>query len=221
MNSILERVYNMCTTVQDQISDPTTFKKLIIKTRKVLKTHDFFIDLKTKKDKTLAEDQWYVMAYYDSYNDEQLETAIEIIVYHNLKGDEQFKTIQVTELLTEIYNALVHELRHQQQSVKRNFRDCLVHASGDDYKKYLANQDELDAYALSIAIEFLRNMDKNRARFNLSRITVMSKMRKGSAYVSPTLRAYIQHFGLNRLVKRLAKKIYKHLETIDKRYIFV
>jgi len=221
MNSTLERVYNVCTTVQDQISDSTTFKKLIIKTRKVLKAHDFVIDLKTKKDKTLTEDQWYVLAYYDSYNDEQLETAIEIIIYHNLNGDEQFKSVQVTALLTEIYNALVHELRHRHQSAKRNFQDCVTHTSSDDYKHYLANQDELDAYALSIAIELLRNMDLQRAKFNLSRITVMSKMRKGSAYISPTLRAYTQHFGLNRLVKRLAKKIYKNLETIDRRYIFV
>ena len=221
MNSILERVYKVCTTVQDHVSDPTTFKKLIVKIRKTLKTYDFFIDLKTKKDKTLTEDQWYVMAYYDAYNDQQLETSIEIIVYHNLQGDEQFKSQQVTELLTEIYNALVHELKHQQQGIKRKFQDYVVHSSTDDYKKYLANQDELDAYALSIAIEFLRNMDRQRAKFNLGRITVMSKMRRGSAYISPTLRAYIQHFGLNHLVKRLSKKIYKHLETIDKRYIFV
>jgi hypothetical protein len=221
MNSMLERVCNVCNTVRDQVSEPTTFKKLIIKTRKTLKIHNFFIDLKTKKDKTLTEDQWYVLAYYDPINDQQSETSIEIIVYHNLNGDEQFKSPQVTELLTEIYNALAHELKHQQQSIKRDFREWVVHPSTDDYKKYLANQDELDAYALSIAIELLRNMDLYRAKFNLSRITVMSKMRKGSTYVSPTLRAYIQHFGLNRLVKCLAKKIYKHLETIDRRYIFM
>jgi hypothetical protein len=111
-------------------------------TRKTLKIHNFFIDLKTKKDKTLTEDQWYVLAYYDPINDQQSETSIEIIVYHNLNGDEQFKSPQVTELLTEIYNALAHELKHQQQSIKRDFREWVVHPSTDDYKKYLANQDE-------------------------------------------------------------------------------
>jgi len=49
----------------------------------------------------------------------------------------------------------------------------------------------------------------------------LSKMRTGPNYSSPQLRSYIEHFGINHLTKRLAKKVYYHLETIDKRYVFL
>jgi len=91
----------------------------------------------------------------------------------------------------------------------------------EPYDQYLADDDELDAYAFSIAVELLRTMDAERAKKRMSRISVLSKMRTGAQYSSPQLRAYIGHFGLNPLTKKLAKKIYHHLEVIDKRYIFV
>ena len=79
----------------------------------------------------------------------------------------------------------------------------------------------MDAYSVSIAIELLRTMDKDRARRNLSRISIMSKMRTGSNLSSPMLRAYIQHFGLNEITKRIAKKVYQHLDRLDKELIFM
>ena len=79
----------------------------------------------------------------------------------------------------------------------------------------------MDAYAFSIAIELLRTMDADRAKKRMGRISVLSKMRTGSQFSSPQLRAYIGHFGLNPLTKKLSKKIYHHLETIDKRWVFV
>jgi hypothetical protein len=89
------------------------------------------------------------------------------------------------------------------------------------YAAYLADDDEMDAYAFSIAIELLRTMDADRAKRRMGRISVLSKMRTGSQFSSPQLRAYISHFGLNNLTKKLSKKIYQHLETIDKRWVFV
>ena len=85
----------------------------------------------------------------------------------------------------------------------------------------MADPDELDAYALSISIELLRVMSKARAQKYMSRLTVLSKMRQGPMYVSPNLRAYVCHFDKNPLLKRLAKKVYKHLETLDKSQIFL
>jgi hypothetical protein len=220
MNIILGRVFEVCKEVQDSIVDLTTFRKLITRTRKTFKNHSFDIAIKTKKDKDLDPDKWYVMAYYDSENDYNLETAIEVIVYHNLIGDEPFGPHQVTSFLTEIFDATVHEFRHQYQSMRRDHNQYGAHAESP-YEVYLADDDELDAYAFSIAIELLRTMDAERAKKRLSRISALSKMRTGAVYSSPTLRAYIGHFGLNGLTRRLAKKIYHHLETIDKRYVFM
>jgi len=220
MNIILERVYNVCKKVREDCPEQSTFKNLIGRIRNTFKLHDFDIAIKSKKDKDLDPDKWYVMAFYDSENDYNMDTAIEVIVYHNLKGDEPFGSHQVTAFLTEIFDATVHEFRHQYQSMRRDHNQYCEHIE-TPYEKYLADDDELDAYAFSIAIELLRTMDAERAKKRMGRISVLSKMRTGSQFSSPQLRAYIGHFGLNNLTKKLSKKIYHHLETIDKRWVFV
>jgi len=220
MNSILEQVYRVCSTVQEEIPEITTLKNLIARTRNTFKLYNFDIDLKSKKDKSLDNDKWYVMAYYDSDNDAHNETPIEVLVYHNLDSTEHFGPRQIKLFLLEIFDAVVHEFRHQHQSMRRNFKEYGAHTPSP-YYQYLQDQDEQDAYAFSIAIELLRVMDRSRAQRNLSRISKMSKMRTGTVYVSSTLRAYIEYFGISTITKKLAKKIYQHLETIDKRYIFV
>ena len=220
MNIILERVYNVCKKVREQSPEQINFRNLIGRTRNTFKLHDFDIAIKSKKDKDLDLDKWYVVAYYDSENDFNMDTAIEVIVHHNLKGDEPFGPHQVTAFLTEIFDATVHEFRHQYQSMRRDHNQYCEHIE-TPYKAYLADDDELDAYAFSIAIELLRTMDPDRAKRRMGRISVLSKMRTGSQFSSPQLRAYIGHFGLNTLTKKLSKKIYHHLETIDKRYVFV
>jgi len=220
MNTILERVYNVCKQVRETSPAQPNFKKLITQTRKEFKNQGFDIAIKTKRDKSLDADKWYVMAYYDNEDDFNMETAIEVIVYHNLNGDEEFGPHQVTAFLTEIFDATVHEFRHQYQSMRRDHGEY-AEPINSPYDKYLASSDELDAYAFSIAIELLRALEPHRARRNLSRISIMSKMRTGSQYSSPQLRAYISHFGLNHITKKLAKKVYRHLETIDKKYIFM
>jgi hypothetical protein len=158
MNIILERVYNVCKKVREDSPDPTTFKTLIGRTRNTFKLHDFDIAIKSKKDRDLDTDKWYVMAYYDSENDYNMDTAIEVIVYHNLKGDEPFGAHQVTSFLTEIFDATVHEFRHQYQSMRRDHNQYCSHVE-TPYEAYLADDDEMDAYAFSIAIELLRTMD--------------------------------------------------------------
>jgi len=220
MNIILERVYNVCKEVRETIPDQTTFKKLITKTRKIFKRHNFDIAIKTKREKDLDVDKWYVMAYYDSENDYNSETPIEVVVHHNLIGTEEFGQHQITLFLTEIFDATVHEFRHQYQSMRRDYSMQGATAISP-YDEYLADYDELDAYALSISLELLRVMDTYRVKRNLTRISIMSKMRTGAVYSSPTLRAYMDYFGLNSVTKKLAKKIYLHLDTIDKRYIFI
>jgi transcriptional regulator of met regulon len=220
MNIILDRVNQVCKTVRDNNPDLITFKKLISQTRATFNRYEFDITITTKKEKGWDPDKFYVMAYYDSESDLNGETPIEVVVHHNLSGKEEFGQHQVTNFLIEIYDAVVHEFRHQYQSMRRDFIDH-ENAYVSPYDKYLASQDEMDAYALSITIELLRHMDANRARRNLSRISKMSKMRTGLNLVSPMLRAYIEHFGLNDITKRIAKKVYQHLETIDKIYIFM
>ena len=219
MNIILERVNSACQSVRSANTGMISFKKLISLIRSSLKTQDLDVLIRTKKDKNLAVTEFYVMAYYDPYDDQQNDTPIEVIVYHHF-DDTGFSTNQITDFLIQIYDAIVHEYRHLMQSHSRQY-ETFCNTDQWSYRYYLKDPDEVDAYALSIAIELLRSMDKDRAKKYMSRISILSKMKKGTMYVSPNLRSYIEHFGLTVLTKKLSKKIYKHLDSLDKRQIFL
>lgn len=221
MNAILERTYEVCNNVRG--NNPRifiSFKKLIGQLRKEFLQKNFDVKITIKKEKHLIQSEFYVMAYYDNDADDQGDTSIEIVVHHNFSKDEMFGRQQITELLTEIYDATVHEHRHQHQSRSRNYKSYSEH-SQTPYSKYLSDPDELDAYALSIAIELLRSVGEQKSKIYMTRISVLSRRRNGFKYASPNLNAYIKCFGFNFLVRRLAKKIYKYLEILDKRYIFL
>lgn len=219
MNSAIERVNQVCQTVRKSHSS-ATFRKLLCVTRKEFKNNNFDLVIRPRKDKSLDHDHFYIMAYYDPTDDFNNETAIEVVVYHNFVADIVFQHNQITEFLVQIFDAVVHELRHQVQSSQRYFETYSEHPT-EPFSKYLADPDELDAYALSIAIELLRMMPAVRAKRNMVRMTVLSRMKRGNILVSANLHSYVAHFKNNGLLKKLAKKVYKHLETLDSRHIFV
>jgi len=221
MNSVLEHVNKICKHVRDTNIQSISFKKLVVSVRKTCKDQGLDLKILTKKDRSLDTNEFYVNAYYDAEDDFNQDTPIEIFVYHNFDDKVVFSTHQITEFLIQIYDATVHEYRHQHQSESRKYE---VYSNHDQspFTDYLSDPDELDAYALSIAIELLRSMSEERAKRYLSRISILAKMRQGSTtYVSPNLKAYMDHFGLTPLTKRLAKKVYKHLDSLDKSKIFM
>ena len=219
MNSVLEYVNQVCKHVRDTNKQAVSFKKLVGSIRSSCKDRGLDLRIITKKDRTLESSQFYVNAYYDAEDDFNQETAIEIFVYHNFSDKDLFLTNQITEFLVQIYDATVHEFRHKHQSESRKYETYSNHDQSP-FTDYLADPDELDAYAVSIAIELLRAIGKERAKRYMSRISILAKVRQGSNYISPNLKAYIDHFGLTLLTKKLAKKIYKHLDSLDKDQIF-
>jgi len=189
MNATLERVNLVCNYVRESNKHGVTFKKLIGFTRTAFKLRDLDLNIKTKKDKFLSTAEFYVNAYYDAEDDFNNETPIEIIIHHNFNDTDVFSQTQITDFLIQIYDAVVHEYRHQQQSLKRNYEVDSDHDQSP-YNEYLTDPDEIDAYALSIAIELLRHMNKERAKRYMSRITIMAKFNnlgaQGVKRISPT-----------------------------------
>lgn len=219
MNSVLERVRKVCERVREKNTSSMSFKKLVSNTRREFKIQDIDLSIKIKKDNFLDDSHFYIIAFYDPENDCQNETPIEVVVYHNFNSDEQFKQSHTTEFLIQIFDAVVHELRHQQQSRSRYHQTFSDHAT-HPYSKYLADPDELDAYAFSIAIELLRAMPVARITKYMTKLTVLSKMKKHDMFISPALHSYVLHFYNNPLLHRLSKKVFKHLIVIDTRQIF-
>lgn len=218
MNLVLDRVYRVCSEVRRQHQEPISFKKLVGSTRKAFKDHSVDLAIKTVKDDTLEINEFYIEAYYYEDQDFNDDPPIEVIVYHHFTKVQKFQTNQITDFLIQIYDAVVHELRHQHQFQSRDYEHYSPDTEG--YAEYLADPDELDAYAFSIAIELLRNMSKQRAQRCMTRLTALARLRQGGVLVSASLHSYMNHFKHDPMLKRLAKKVYKHLETLDSNRIF-
>lgn len=218
MNSVLDKIYKVCNTVRNKNQEPISFKKLVGATRKVFRDYEIDLSIKIIKTKELLVNEFYVEAYYFEEKDFNDDPPIEVIVYHRFEKNQLFQISQTTDFLVQIYDAVVHEFRHQHQFQKRNYENYT--SPKTDYVSYLSDPDEVDAYAVSIAIELLRILSKDRAIFYMTRIQTLSKMKRNGLLVSVSLYSYIKHFKNTKLIKKLSKKVYKHLESIDNSLVF-
>lgn len=220
----METVCSVCTTVKTRSKHGISFQKLLTQVRREFKQQGFDLALRSQTKKYLDSEEFYVNAYYDAEDDQQRETPIEVIIYHNFDKEIIWDQKHATDILVQIFDAVVHEYKHQRQSRKRKFQTFwLRHDAGTQYQNYLKDPDELDAYALSIAIELCRSLGKFRALRYMPKFTLLAKLKIKEQYVSPNLNAYVAHFKESdpELLKRLAKKVYVRLQKVDTDAIFV
>lgn len=212
----MEAVCSVCNSIRNSTSPSTSFQSLLQTIRKTFRSNKFQLRILTRRKSFLLQDEYYVNAYYDPIDDENNEIPIEIIIFHNFNYCIDWDRNQVTQFLIQIFDAMVHELKHRRQSRKRNYQIFWQRYT------YLEDPDELDAYAISIAIELCRNLGKTRALRYLSKITTLSKLRLQSNLVSPNLYAYLKEYTSNDLIiKTLAKKVYTRIQKIDVDSIFM
>ena len=220
----METVCLICTQVRQKTKQDTSFPKLLVELRRGFRRAGLDLKIKSQIKKFLDTEEFYVNAYYDPEDDENKETPIEVIIYHNFDKDIIWSNKQITELLTQVFDATVHEYKHQRQSRKRNYKEFWVRADAEtEFHEYLQHPDELDAYALSIAIELCRTVGKFRALRYMPKFTTLARLKVKEEYVSPNLNAYVSHFEkpISPLLRRLAKKIYVRLMKVDTDHIFM
>lgn len=224
MNSIMEVICGVCTNIRTNSKHGIVFQKLLTQIRKEFRKQGFELHIRSLRDKTLNSEEFYVNAYYDAEEDKIREIPIEIVVHHNFNKDLCWDTKHITDFLVQIFDAVVHEFKHQRQSRKRYFKAYWNIVNGKHhYKDYLRDPDEIDAYALSIAIELCRSLGKYRAIRYMPKFISLSRLKFQDRYVSPSLSAYVGQFGTleNRIVRLLAKKVYVRLQKVDTDYIFM
>ena len=221
MNSIMEIVGQICKTVKDCSKPTTSFQSLLTRTRKEFRDQGVDIKLRSLRSNKMNQEEFYVNAYYDPEDDRNKETAIEVIIHHNFPKDREWDQTHVSELLIQIFDAVVHEFKHQRQSRKRAYH-TYWDSTGNIYR-YLGDPDEIDAYALSIAIALCRVLGKGRALRYMPKFTSLSRLKVGGNYVSPNLLEYVSHFeNVNsRVLRTLAKKVYVRLQKVDEDSIFM
>ena len=124
-------------------------------------------------------------------------------------------------MLIQIYDAVIHEFQHQHQSRRRCYKDFWPHSQ--IVLQYLSDPDEIDAYAISIAVELCRSLGRERSLRHLSKFKLLSKLRLQHNLVSPNLFAFVRVFDQvdENVLRRLMKKVFKHLKKIDTDLIFM
>lgn len=217
----METVCGVCNTVRNASKQGISFQTLLVKVRKEFRLQDIEVKLKSIRDKKLLPEEFYVNAYYDPEEDRDKEVAIEIVIYHNFPKDIDWDRKHVTDLLVQIFDALVHEYKHQRQSKKRQHK--IFWPSSYNTHDYLSDPDEVDAYAFSIAIELCRSMGKFRALRYMNKISSLARLKFNGQFVSPNLYAYVLQFGElgDPVLKKLAKKVYIRIQKVDTDVIFV
>lgn len=213
----METVCSVCNITRQQSKHGTSFQKLLATLRREFKKQGFELTIKSHKHKSLNPEEFFVNAYYDAYDERNNEIPIEVVVHNNFDKTISWDHSHVTELLIQIFDAVVHECKHQRQSRKRQFKDINTHHN------YLDDPDEIDAYSVSIAIELCRTLGKHRALRYLSRFSSISRLKIQNRLVSPNINAYIESIGTlpNPIIKKLAKKVYVRVQKLDTDMIFL
>jgi len=218
----METICGVCNNVRNKCKRGISFQNLLTLLRREFREHSLMIKVKSDRDKKMFSEEFYVNAYYDAEDDQNNEIPIEVIVHHNFDKSLQWDQSQVTELLIQVFDAIVHEYKHQHQSARRKHIIYSIQ-NKNPYDEYLADPDEVDAYSISIAIELCRSLGKYRALRYMSRPLSLSRLKFNDRYVSPCLSAYFGQFRSiqNPVIKKLAKKVYVRLQKVDTDTIFL
>lgn len=222
MNTVMEAVCGVCNRVRNNSKHGVVFQELLVMLRRGFREQEFDLKLRSERVKKLGCEEFYVNAYYDADDDRSEETPIEVIVYHNFNKETIWDKQHITDFLIQIFDATVHEYKHQRQSFKRKHNVYSNHDKSP-YGDYLSDIDEIDAYSVSIAIELCRSLGKHRALRYMSKFHTLGRLKFNGRFVSPQLAAYFGQFKniKNPIIRSLAKKVYVRLQKIDTDAIFM
>ena len=217
----METVCAICVNVKSSAKSGLTFQKLLTQVRRQFKLHDIYLKIKTTRDKHLDSTVFYANGFYDPEDDKNGDVAIELNLIHNFPKDHVWYSEHAKDILVQIFDTVVHELRHQRQYRKRKFR--VGFDRGTEHREYLADPDEIDAYSISIATELIRSLGKARALRYLHNIDTLCRFKMGEHYVSPSLSMYRGEFPNQNdpVIRSLTKKVYVRLQKVDTDNVFM
>jgi len=154
-------------------------------------------------------------AAYDQDDDEDGEIPFEITLVFSNKED-RMAVNDPNPLINRILDMMKHEMIHQKQARARDFED---HTQGKDNRnmnyEYMSRPDEIEAYAMNIADELVRQVGKEDAiaLLRMANKTAQFKDEMGN-FLSPDLFAYMGMWNFDSkhpVIKRLLKKIYQYI----------
>jgi hypothetical protein len=152
-------------------------------------------------------DCFCVSGEYDSILDESGNTSIFLTVHYNfLSKDLSDDLVSLIRLYVSI--TLEHELIHRQQYSRRFFEEQRIYESGERKKLYLGSPDEIHAFANTIALRTLVDMDRETAINYLKTGMLVHENHDYADYKN----SFVDD---PNVIKKLQKYIYKNLLTVD------
>ena len=154
-------------------------------------------------------------AAYEQEDDEEGEIPFEITLVFSDKEDRMTVT-NPKPLIQRVLDMMKHEMMHQSQARARDFED---HSQGKDRRnistEYMSRGDEIEAYAMNIADELVRKVDKDGALqlLRMAGKTAQFKDEMGNL-LSPDLNAYMSIWNYDSkhpVIKRLLKRVYQFI----------
>ena len=154
-------------------------------------------------------------AAYEQEDDEEGEIPFEITLVFSDKEDRMTVT-NPKPLIQRVLDMMKHEMMHQSQARARDFED---HSQGTDRRnistEYMSRGDEIEAYAMNIADELVRKVDKDGALqlLRMAGKTAQFKDEMGNL-LSPDLNAYMSIWNYDSkhpVIKRLLKRVYQFI----------
>ena len=201
--------------IAKDINGTQSFREIIT----IVEKHFPIAEVNVIRVPDLLEGELTIGAHYDPEKDEEGKTAIFITIVFSEKGPTSFTWADNSKkyFLNKLKDALKHELLHMKQFRDRNFHpgtDGYVSDKGME-REYMSRPDEIEAYAMNIADEFVRKVGKDGAvdLLRMAKKTAQFK-NKLDQFLSPDLLAYFALFNWDTnhaVVKRLIKKIYQYI----------
>jgi hypothetical protein len=154
-------------------------------------------------------------AAYEQEDDEDGEIPFEITLVFSDKEDRMTVT-NPKPLVQRVLDMMKHEMIHQSQARARDFEQ---HSQGTDRSnlstEYMSRGDEIEAYAMNIADELVRKVDKDGALqlLRMAGKTAQFKDEMGNL-LSPDLHAYMSIWNYDSkhpVIKRLLKRIFQFI----------
>ena len=196
INPIVE-YYNIRQWLDKFIGTSVTPKTFISKLSKYLnRSHPLRMKLKFNNEILDTVGDFTIGGLYEPNYDEAQQKPVVLFLYINYPVDHQWAITQsiVDAMSLELTETLTHELRHLHQHRSRGYLSTnAYHSRVEDIElreaqEYLGSTDEIDAYAMNIAVRL--HLGHNHGH---------------------DMEKYLRSFGDHRVTRRLRKKIYKNL----------
>ena len=205
-----EQIYEICKPIESKVVDQIFLVDELVFTVGQFVAKKFRVHVLHAKAWEVESTELNINAYYDPELDVQGKVSIELILVTNPNDSHLILDQSLWQLfLNRLADSLDHELIHMYQARSREFLHVENRARRgleiDENLAYLSDLDEIDAYAYNIATELREHANPLSKLINPATVSVNDSI---------NLWAYIQAFSQNiqePTIKRLLKKVYKHL----------